>query len=139
MSGFPDFDWRITEPPSRGDLAYARAEAGRILLTASSHRGVLPEDRSYLVRLVSANTGLAPPEAERRVESAIGRAKENIDRARRSAAILAFMAAAAALVGAAVAWWAAFAGGWHRDGVEAIPSFWDWGNPYERTRPTTDA
>jgi hypothetical protein len=115
------------------DMAYARAEAARILLTASSHRGMLPEDRQYLVRLVSANTGLAGPEAERRVESVATRAKENIDRARRSAAILAFMAAAVALLGAAVAWWAACAGGQYRDGLVAIPTFWNWGNPYERT------
>jgi ribosomal protein L17 len=114
------------------DMAYARAEAARILLTVSSHRGMLPEDRQYLVRLVSANTGLAAPEAERRVESVVTRAKENIDRARRAAAILAFMAAAVALMGAAVAWWAACTGGQHRDGLVAIPTFWNWGNPYER-------
>ena len=114
------------------DLAYARAEAARILLTVSGHRGMLPEDRQYLTRLVSANTGLAAPEAERRVETVVVRAKENIDRARRAAAILAFMAATVALIGAAVAWWAACAGGQHRDGLHAIPSLWDWGNPYER-------
>jgi hypothetical protein len=115
------------------DMTYARAEAARILLTASSHRGMLPEDRQYLVRLVSANTGLAAPEAERRVESVVTRAKENIDRARHSAVILAFMAGAVALVGAAVAWWSACAGGQYRDGLVAIPTFWNWGNPYERT------
>jgi hypothetical protein len=115
------------------DMAYARAEAARILLTASSHRGMLPEDRQYLVRLVSANTGLAAPEAERRVESVVTRAQENIDRARHSAVILAFMAGAVALVGAAVAWWSACAGGQYRDGLVAIPTFWNWGNPYERT------
>jgi hypothetical protein len=118
------------------DMAYARAEAARILLTASGHRGMLPEDRQYLVRLVSANTGLAAAEAERRVESVVTRAKENIDRARRAAAILAFMAAAVALMGAAVAWWAACTGGQHRDGLVAIPPFWNWGNPYESVRET---
>jgi hypothetical protein len=113
------------------DMVYARAESARILLTASSHRGMLPEDRTALVRLVSANTGLAAPEAERRVETAVARAKENIDRARRSAAILAFMAAAAALAGAAVAWFAATAGGQHREGLVPVPSLWDWGTPYK--------
>ena len=51
---------------SRADanIEYARAEAARILLTASSHRGMLPEDRTELIRLVTARTGLGQPEAE---------------------------------------------------------------------------
>jgi hypothetical protein len=93
----------------------ARAEAARILLTASSHSGVVAEDRAYLVRLVSARTGLAQADAERRVDTAFASAKESISRARRSNVILAFMAGAAALLGAAAAWFAACAGGKHRD------------------------
>jgi len=46
------------------DLTYNRAEAARILLTSSSHSGVAAEDRTYLVRLVGARTGLAAAEAE---------------------------------------------------------------------------
>jgi len=38
--------------------------------------------------------------------------------------ILAFMAGAAALVGAAVAWFAACAGGEHRDGRAMVVSWW---------------
>ncbi|MBX9826451.1 MAG: hypothetical protein K2Y27_15860 [Xanthobacteraceae bacterium] len=117
---------------AQDNMGTARAEAARILLTASSHRGMLPEDRQYLVRLVAANTGLAAPEAERRVEAVVARAKESIDRARHSAAILAFMAAAVALLGAAVAWWTACTGGQHRDGLVAIPDFWNWGDPTKR-------
>jgi hypothetical protein len=97
------------------DVSQTRAEAGRILLTSSSHSGVAAEDRAYLVRLVSARTGLAQPEAERRVDATIGSAKENIARARRSTVILAFMAGAAAMLGAAAAWFAAVAGGEQRD------------------------
>jgi hypothetical protein len=97
------------------DATQTRAEAGRILLSASGHRGVVAEDRAYLIRLVSARTGLAQPEAERRTDAAIASAKENIARARRSTVILAFMAGAAALLGAAAAWFAAVAGGAQRD------------------------
>jgi hypothetical protein len=75
-----------------------------------------PEDRAYLVRLTAANTGLAQPDAERRVDEVAARAKENIARARRSAVILAFTAGAAALLGAAASWFAACAGGRVRDG-----------------------
>jgi hypothetical protein len=115
------------------DLDYPRAEAARILLTTSSHRGLLPEDRAYLVRLTVANTGLAQPDAERRVDEVAARAKENIARARRSAVVLAFTAGAAGLLGAAVSWFAACAGGRVRDG-EALPhALLDWGRPIGRT------
>ena len=97
------------------DLTQTRAEAARILLTASSHSGVATEDRAYLVRLVSARTGLAAPDAERRVAAAIASAKDNISRARKSTVILAFMAGAAAMLGAAAAWFAAGVGGRHKD------------------------
>jgi hypothetical protein len=120
------------ERRAEGDLNYARAEAGRILLTAASHRGMQPEDRSYLVRLVAARTGLAPAEAERRVDDVIARAKDNIARARRSAVILAFMAGAAALVGAVAAWFASCAGGQHRDGRVAPHLLWNWRSTVRR-------
>jgi hypothetical protein len=97
------------------DIMQTRAEAARVLLTSSSHSGVAAEDRNYLIRLVSARTGLAQPDAERRVDATIGNAKENLARARRSSVILAFMAGAAGLLGAAAAWFAAAIGGQHRD------------------------
>jgi predicted transcriptional regulator len=115
------------------DLDYPRAEAARILLTTSSHRGVQPDDRAYLVRLTAASTGLVQPDAERRVDEVAARAKENISRARRSAVILAFTAGAAALLGAAAAWFAACAGGRVRDGEDTPHALLDWGRPIRRT------
>ena len=53
----------------------------------------------------------------------IAQARRAIRRARANAVILAFMAAASLLAGAAVAWYAAGFGGRHRDG-EAMPAFW---------------
>jgi predicted transcriptional regulator len=122
-----------SERRNTADLEYPRAEAARILLTTSSHRGMQPEDRAYLVRLTAANTGLAPPDAERRVDEVAARARENISRARRSAVILAFTAGAAALLGAAAAWFAACAGGRVRDGEAAPHALLDWGRPLRRT------
>ena len=113
-------DQRPTRAPV--DMTYVRAEAARILLTTSSHRGMLPEDRTYLVRLVERTTGLSPAEAEARVNQVATTAKQNINRARNSGVILAFMAAAAALIGAVAAWFASIAGGRERDGIEPI---WD--------------
>jgi hypothetical protein len=110
-----------------GDMASVRAEAGRILLTTASHDGMHADDRAYLVRLVALTTGLAPADADRRVTEVAGNAKADIDRARHSGVLLGFMTGAAALLGAVMAWFAACAGGRHRDGREAVPSYLDWG------------
>jgi predicted transcriptional regulator len=115
-----------------GNMDYIRSEAARILLTTTSHSGMQADDRTYLVRLVMATTGLAQPDAERRVDDVAARARDDLNRARRSAVILGFMVGAAALVGAIVAWYAACAAGRHRDGREALDPFWDWGRPVSR-------
>jgi hypothetical protein len=98
------------------DLAPARSEAGRILLTASSHSGLSAEDRGYLVQLVSSTTGLAAADAERRVDGVIADAKSAIARTRAGTVILAFSVATALLLGAVAAWAGAESGGRHRDG-----------------------
>jgi hypothetical protein len=115
-----------SERRPEGDMSYIRSEAGRILLTTGGHRGLQPDDRAYLVRLVAARTGLAAPDAEKRVDEVIARASDNIKRARRSAVVLAFMTGAAALAGAAAAWFAACAAGEHRDGRAAAHRLFDW-------------
>jgi hypothetical protein len=127
-----DLLFRAERRPN-ADLDYPRAEAARVLLTTASHRGMQPDDRAYLVRLTAAITGLAPPDAERRVDEVAARAKENISRARRSAVVLAFMTGAAALLGAAASWFAACAGGRVRDGEAPPHALFDWGKPIGRT------
>lgn len=111
---------RLFRPARRApnaDLTSERAEAGRILLTTSSHSGISSEDRAYLAQMVAATTGLAGADAEKRADTAIANAKTAIDRSRRSTVILAFSVAAALLLGAVIAWAAAAAGGRHRDGA----------------------
>lgn len=110
------------------NLDYPRAEASRILLTTAGHGGLQPEDRGYLIRLTAAATGIADADAQRRVDEVAARARENISRARRSAVILAFFAGSAAIAGAAVAWFAACAGGRVRDGEEPH-GLMHWGRP----------
>jgi len=109
--------------------ATTRAEAARIVLTSAGHSGLTSDDRTYLVRLVAGTTGLQPPDAEKRVDTIVGEARENIRSARRTAVVLAFMTGAAALLGAAIAWFAANAGGRHRDGGVAPSMAWDWRGP----------
>jgi hypothetical protein len=127
-----DLLFRAERRPN-ADLDYPRAESARVLLTTASHRGMQPDDRAYLVRLTAAITGLALPDAERRVDQVAARAKENISRARRSAVVLAFMTGAAALLGAAASWFAACAGGRVRDGEAPPHALLDWAKPTGRT------
>ena len=121
--------FRADKRPQNADLSYARSEAARILLTTASHRGIQSDDRAYLVRLTAANTGLAAAEAEKRVDTIITQARDNIRKARRAGVILAFMAGAAALLGAAVAWFAAGAGGRERDRGSPLSMAWGWNGP----------
>ncbi|MBV8962684.1 MAG: hypothetical protein JOY67_15585 [Hyphomicrobiales bacterium] len=107
------------------NIAYDRAQAARILLTANSHSGMSAQDHDYLVHLVSRRAGLSAADAGHRVDDVVASAKDNVARARRSGVILAFMAAAAALIGAAIAWSAAVAAGRHREGLGAS-HLWRW-------------
>jgi hypothetical protein len=115
---------RSDRVPPADAVSYERAEAGRILLTSSSHSGVSGDDRNYLVRLVSRSAGLSAADAQHRVDAAIGESRDAIARARRSAVLIGFMTAAALLIGAAVAWEAASLAGRERDG--ALTDYNDW-------------
>ena len=125
--------FRAPRRPVNTDMREARAEAGRILMTSSSHSGISVDDRAYLVQQVAALTGLGAPDAERRVDASIADSQTAINRARRNSVIVAFSVAAAALIGAAVAWAAAVAGGRHRDG-EPLPNWMESSNRFHRGR-----
>jgi len=112
-----DHLFRSARRPPNLDLAPLRAEAGRVLMTSSSHSGISTDDRAYLVQLVTSTTGLAGADAERRVDSVIADSKKAISRTRASTVILAFSVATALLLGAVAAWAGAEAGGRHRDGM----------------------
>lgn len=101
--------------------ADVRAEASRILLKGIGRQELPAEDRAHLNRLVAGATGLAPPDAERRVVQVMAEARTAASQARRSGVILGFAAAAAAVVAAAAAWFAAAQGGQHRDAEFAPP------------------
>jgi hypothetical protein len=104
-----------SERREQGNLAYSRAEGSRILLAATSRAGMKPDDRQYLSRLVASQTGIAQPDADRRVEEAIAAATLAVKRARQSGVILGFSIAVSLLLGTAAAWYAACLGGQHRD------------------------
>ena len=128
---------RTPRRPANLDLTHERAEIGRILLTAASHNGVAPDDRTYLIQQVGALTG-SPPDAERRVDDALGKSRAAIRKSRQTAVIFSFSAAAAVLLGAVAAWGAAVAGGRHRDG-EPLPTWMRHGDLLTRRRGTVPA
>jgi len=125
--------YRAGRRASNIDLTSERAEAGRILLTASSHAGMSADDRTYLIQQVAGATGLAGVDAERRVDNVIANATMAIARSRRSTVILAFSVATAILLGAIAAWASACAGGRHRDGAP-LPEWMARSNLMDRRR-----
>jgi len=108
---------RRLEPVSQD----VRAEASRMLMKGTGRQEMPSEDRAHLNRVVAGATGLAAPEAERRVIQVLTEARNSTAQARRSAVILAFATAAALAAAAAAAWFAAAAGGKHRDAEFAPP------------------
>lgn len=91
------------------------AQIGRILVRNVAARTVDATDRSYLVREISARTGLAEADAQKRVDDTVATLKAQAETARRYGVLLAFMTAASLLISGVAAWWAATAGGKHRD------------------------
>src|SRR3954447_7676431 len=107
-------------PMSKSALLVAKAgQASRILAAGLANGDVPPADRSYLAQLVAARTGIAPAEAQKRVDDVITRtkdaqakAKEAADAARKATAQLAMFTALSMLIGAFIASAAAaYAGG----------------------------
>jgi hypothetical protein len=93
-----------------------RAEVARLLLaSARSGTDVSAADRAYLVQIVSARTGLAQADADKRVNEVLTQAKSDLDKARSAAAKLALWLTAALFAGALAASLAAIEGGQLRD------------------------
>ena len=114
--------------PSRTDAAPNTVNPANVgthaevlrLLSASSreNEGELgPADRTYVARLVAAQTGLSQADAEKRVSDVIAEARTAADNARKAAAKLSFWLTAAMLFGAFAAGLAAVDGVSLRDGT----------------------
>jgi hypothetical protein len=98
--------------------AEARAEMTRLFASKLSDGGDLSsEDRAYAARVVAAQTGLSPADAEKRVSEVIVETKRSLDTARRSAAQLSLWLTASLFLGAFAATLAAVEGGQLRDGT----------------------
>jgi hypothetical protein len=101
-----------------------RSAVSRILASSFLRGTVTEDDKTYLIQVVAARAGVNEDEARKRVDAAIAQvkqaaetAKAAADKARKAAAILAFLIGAASIISAGGAYWAATAGGEHRDGL----------------------
>jgi hypothetical protein len=112
--------FRTDHPAANADPQAVRAETARIIAQGVSGGGVSSDDRAYLARLVAARTGLSQPEAERRVDQVVAKAKISADEVRRAASALSFFTAFSMLVGAFIAAVTAVVAGHRRDHLLAI-------------------
>jgi hypothetical protein len=128
LNYFSDMLMRTDKPATDASAADSRAEVMRIMTTSMANGSLSADDRAYLAQTVAARTGIAPADAERRVDEVYSRAtnaaakakataKDVADKARKAAAGAALWMTVALLLGAFVASLAATFGGKQRDNV----------------------
>jgi hypothetical protein len=117
---FVDSLFRSDSSRSEASDGPLRAEVGRILANALRQRDLSPADKTYLVQLVMARTGLSQPDAEKRVSGVFAESQQALDAARKEAAHLLLWLFIALLIGAFCASYAATLGGRQRDHVKAV-------------------
>jgi hypothetical protein len=118
---------KTVAPPATGVRPdRAKEEVARIVTHAVLNDGLSQVDRSYLVKVIAADTGLSEQEADARIEETVAAAKkareaveekarDAAEMARKSAILAAMMAAAVSLLGLVAAVWASTAAGHDRD------------------------
>jgi hypothetical protein len=93
----------------------ANAQIGRVLAKNVIARKIDDTDKSYLLREISSRSGLAEADVQKRLDETLATLKAQADTTRRYGVLFAFLTAASLLISAVAAWWAATAGGKHRD------------------------
>jgi hypothetical protein len=94
----------------------SRAELSRLLLTSlTSGKDMSAEDRGYIAQVIAQQTGLSPPEAQKRVDDTINAAKQALEATRKATMQLAYWIVASLLIGAFSASIAAAEAGGFRD------------------------
>ena len=93
----------------------AKTEMARVLAKSIGVGAPDEADKAYLVRQISAGTGLPEADAQKRLAEEIQALKAKAETARRYGILLAFLTAASFLVSGVAAWWAAATGGKHRN------------------------
>lgn len=121
---FADVMLRDGATPVMADVAApaVRQEIATILTRRVTTGEIVERDRSYLAQLVAANSGLDQDTARARVDETIAEidtvrdaTRDAAEKARVAGVVFGFIAAATLLIGAVTAFFAAAAGGQHRD------------------------
>ena len=123
VSGYDvDMLFRSSQPDPGESAADSRAQATRILAKGLTTGDVAAADRGYVAQMIVARTGIAQPDAERRVDDAVAqlnaaetKARQAADAARKAAATASILMALSMLIGAFIACAAAALGGQERD------------------------
>ena len=120
MNGYVDTLLRSDNPTAQGQQTPAdtRGEMVR-LFTTSFHNGneINPADRAYVVKVVSASTGLSQADADKRVSDVVAQVKTDMDAARKASMQVAIWLTLSLFIGAFCASLAATEGGGLRDGT----------------------
>lgn len=122
MDGYVDMllrpDNPTAESASAANAAPTRQELAR-LLTTDFRNGTEPSaaDRTYLVEVVAARTGLSQADADKRVNDVLIQIKSDLEKARKAAEHLAIWLTLSLFIGAFSAALAATEGGGLRDGT----------------------
>jgi hypothetical protein len=118
MDDYVDSLLRPANLPAQGQNASdPRPELVRLLISDFRGNDVNPTDRTYIAQVVASRTGLSQPDAEKRVNDVITKAKADLDAARKAAMQTAIWLTLSLFIGAFSATLAAMEGGGLRDGT----------------------
>jgi hypothetical protein len=117
---YVDMLLRAPAPAADSNGGMVRGEVGRIFAKALAQGDVAAADRTYLGTVITARTGLAAPDADKRVSDVFGMAQQAIDAVRKATAHSLLWIFAALLAGAFFSSLAATIGGRQRDHVIVI-------------------
>ena len=116
--------FRSDKPDANAPMSDIKSEAGNILSMGLRNGEVPAADKTQLVQLVAARTGLSQADAQKRVDDVLAqeqaaetKARQAADAARKAASSLAFFTFFSMLIGAFIASAAAAIGGRQRDEV----------------------
>ncbi|SNB63315.1 hypothetical protein SAMN07250955_103306 [Arboricoccus pini] len=80
ISYYVDTMFRADHATNTADSGQARAEIGQIVTTSLMNGQMSPDDRTYVARIIAAQTGLSQADAEQRVDQVVGQAKAAADK-----------------------------------------------------------